>query len=57
MIGAMLIIFLLLPETPWFLVSKGKTEEASKVLLRFNSHIEGYDVQEVLVSFRSLFLQ
>ena len=55
MIGVMVIIFLLIPETPWWLASKGKFEKASKVLLRYNGHIEGYNVQEVIVSPRSQF--
>lgn len=50
MIGGMLIIFLLLPESPWWLASKGKLQSAEKMLLRFNGHIEGYNVQEHLVS-------
>ncbi|KAK7415760.1 hypothetical protein QQX98_005673 [Neonectria punicea] len=46
MIGIAAIIFLLVPETPWWLVSKGKLEKAGKVLNLCNGHIEGYDVQE-----------
>jgi len=49
MIGGMLVIFLLLPETPWWLVEHGKIEKAQKVLLRFNGHLPGYNVNEVLV--------
>ena len=49
MVGVMLIIFLLIPETPWWLASKGKLDSASKVLLRYNGHIEGYNVNEVIV--------
>ncbi|KAH7176812.1 general substrate transporter [Dactylonectria macrodidyma] len=45
-IGGIAIIFLLLPETPWWLVSKGKFDKASKILERYNGHVEGYDVQE-----------
>lgn len=48
MIGLLLIIFLLIPETPWWLTSKGKTVSAAKVLTRYNGHIEGYNVQEVI---------
>ncbi|KAF3764006.1 general substrate transporter [Cryphonectria parasitica EP155] len=47
-IGGMLVIFLLLPESPWWLVSKGKTDRASKTLLQYNGHVPGYDVQEVI---------
>lgn len=55
MIGAMLIIFILLPETPWWLASKGKLDKAKKVLLKYNGHLEGYNAQEVIVSSRSSF--
>lgn len=50
MIGVMLIIFLLIPETPWWLAGKEKLNKAAKVLLRYNGHIEGYNVDEVIVS-------
>ncbi|WPG99101.1 general substrate transporter [Acrodontium crateriforme] len=46
MIGAMGLVFFFLPETPWWLVSRGNTEQASKTLLRYNGHIEGYNVHE-----------
>ncbi|KUJ10532.1 general substrate transporter, partial [Mollisia scopiformis] len=46
MVGVMLVIFLLLPESPWWLAGKGKLDKAKKILLRFNGHIEGYNVQE-----------
>ncbi|KAF7553525.1 hypothetical protein G7Z17_g3531 [Cylindrodendrum hubeiense] len=46
MIGVIAIIFVLLPETPWWLVSQGKLDKAAKVLKLCNGHIEGYDVQE-----------
>lgn len=49
MIGGMLIIFLLIPESPWWLVGQEKRDKAAKVLTRFNGHIEGYNVQEVIV--------
>ena len=48
MIGLMLICFLLLPETPWWLCSKSRTEAAAKVLTRFNGHVPGYNVHEVI---------
>lgn len=50
MIGCMLIIFLLIPESPWWLAGKGKLQSAEKVLLRYHGHIEGYNVQEQIVS-------
>ncbi|KAH6967855.1 general substrate transporter [Ilyonectria sp. MPI-CAGE-AT-0026] len=46
MIGVIIIIFVFLPETPWWLVSQGKLDKASKVLQLCNGHIEGYDIQE-----------
>tara|TARA_R110002060_G_scaffold66372_2_gene75206 strand:+ start:294 stop:473 length:180 start_codon:yes stop_codon:yes gene_type:complete len=50
MIGMMLAIFLLIPETPWWLAGKGKLEKAEKILLRYNGHIKGYNVKEHIVS-------
>jgi phosphate starvation-inducible membrane PsiE len=49
MVGAIAIIFLLLPESPWWLVSKGKIDKAANVLTFCNGKVEGYDVQEQLV--------
>ncbi|KAG8631596.1 hypothetical protein KVT40_000736 [Elsinoe batatas] len=48
MIGVMLIIFLLLPESPWWLAGKGKTEKAAKVLNLVNRDIPGYNAHEVI---------
>jgi hypothetical protein len=49
MIGVILIIFLFLPESPWWLASKGKTDQAAKVLRLCYGRVEGYDVQEQIV--------
>ncbi|RAQ41210.1 hexose transporter [Aspergillus flavus] len=46
MVGATIIIFIIMPETPWWLVSKGKLDKASKMLRRYNGRVEGYDVSE-----------
>ncbi|KAH8691383.1 hexose transporter [Talaromyces proteolyticus] len=46
MIGVIIIIFVFIPETPWWLVSKGKMESARKVLQKYNGNVQGYDVQE-----------
>lgn len=50
MVGVMLIIFLLLPESPWWLAGKGRIDKAAKVLSLCNKDIEGYNVHEVIVS-------
>lgn len=50
MIGAIGIIFAMLPETPWYLASKGKLDKATKVLQLCNGGVEGYDIQEHIVS-------
>ncbi|KAJ5205098.1 uncharacterized protein N7498_005977 [Penicillium cinerascens] len=46
MLGATIIIFFLIPESPWWLVTKGKLDGAGKILQRYNGRIAGYDVQE-----------
>jgi MFS transporter, SP family, general alpha glucoside:H+ symporter len=50
MIEIMLFIFLFLPESPWWLASRGKLDSSAKVLRRFNGHLEGYSVSEQMVS-------
>jgi hypothetical protein len=44
LLGVMAIIFVLLPESPWFLVTKGKLEQAHKNLTLVNGGVKGYDV-------------
>jgi Sugar (and other) transporter len=51
MIGVIAIIFVLLPESPWWLVSKGKSDKAAKVLGKYNSSVHGYNVQEQIVGY------
>ncbi|KAM0495780.1 hypothetical protein ACHAQF_005277 [Verticillium nonalfalfae] len=46
MVGVAGIIFILLPESPWWLVSKGRFEKASKSLQVLNRGVEAFDVQE-----------
>ncbi|KAJ5669429.1 hypothetical protein N7462_010499 [Penicillium macrosclerotiorum] len=48
MIGVIALIFVPLPESPWWLVSKGKLDKAAKVLQSYNGKVDGYDVQEQL---------
>jgi len=49
MIGLSLIIFIILPESPWWLVGKGKTAQAKKILAGKFSNVEGYDLDTELV--------
>ncbi|RSH89198.1 hypothetical protein EHS25_002310 [Saitozyma podzolica] len=46
MIGITIIIYVFLPESPWWLVSKSKLEQAEKVLVKYNGHVADYDVHE-----------
>ncbi|SMR42963.1 unnamed protein product [Zymoseptoria tritici ST99CH_1E4] len=48
MVGTMGTIFFLLPETPWWLVQKGRSSDAAKILRKYNGHIDGYRVQETI---------
>lgn len=47
------VVFAFLPETPWWLASKGKLDKATKVLEFCNGGVEGYDIQEQIVRFPS----
>lgn len=44
LLGVMAIIFVLLPESPWFLVTQGKLEQAHENLTLVNGGVKGYDV-------------
>lgn len=48
MIGGLLIIYVVLPESPWWLVSKGKNDRARRVLGFLHRGIAQYDVEEHL---------
>lgn len=56
MIGVILIIFIIIPESPWWLASKGKVDRASKVLHRCYGSVEGYDVAQQIVSSLSIWI-
>lgn len=49
MIGVTIMIFLIIPESPWWLVSKGKLDSTSKILERYNGRVEGYNIPEQIV--------
>jgi hypothetical protein len=49
MIGAAGVIFVLAPEIPWWLVSKGKTQKAEKVLKTCNGTVPGYNIEDQIV--------
>ena len=48
-VGVSLIIFVILPESPWWLVGKDRHEKAMKALRLCNGRVEGYDIQEQIV--------
>ncbi|KAL2811391.1 general substrate transporter [Aspergillus granulosus] len=47
-IGIMIIIYILVPESPVWCVNKGKHEQAKKVLRRLNYGVKDYDVDQQL---------
>ncbi len=49
MVGLSGIIFVLLPESPWWLAGKDRHEKAMKVLRVCNGGVDGYDVQQQIV--------
>lgn len=58
MVGLIAVIFLLIPESPWWLVSQGKIDKGAKILNRLNGKVDGYSVDEQIVSTHSsLFIQ
>jgi len=44
MIGGLAIVYCFLPESPWWLVGKDKTDKARKTLLMLKGRVPGYDV-------------
>jgi hypothetical protein len=50
MVGLIGIIFVFLPESPWWLASKGKLDKARRVLQFCNGGVDGYDIEEQIVS-------
>lgn len=56
MVGVILLIFAFIPESPWWLVSKGKIDKAVKILTRCNGNVEGYSVNEQIVCYPFLLI-
>lgn len=48
LLGVMAIILVLIPESPWFLVTKGNLKGARKNLALINGGVRGYDVDHEL---------
>lgn len=48
LLGVMGIVFLLVPESVWFLAGKGRVEEGKKNLTMVFGKVEGYDVDHEL---------
>ncbi|KAJ5090786.1 hypothetical protein N7532_009470 [Penicillium argentinense] len=46
MVGIIMVIFGFLPESPWWLASKGKIDKAAKIIRRLNGKVDGYSVDE-----------
>lgn len=42
MLGALAIVFVFIPESPWWLVGKGRYIDAQNVLERYNGNVPGY---------------
>ncbi|KAJ5871638.1 uncharacterized protein N7529_003991 [Penicillium soppii] len=46
MVAMIAVIFAIIPESPWWLVSKGKIDKAAKILKWCNGKVDGYSVDE-----------
>lgn len=49
MVGVAGIIFVFLPESPWWLVSQDRPEDAERMLQRYHQQTEDFDTQEQVV--------
>lgn len=53
MIGGLFIVYLVLPESPWWLMQHDKTDAARKSLTRLKGGVEGYDVETDIAVMRN----
>jgi len=49
MVGIIIITFAFIPESPWWLVSKGKIDKAARILTRCNGNVKDYSIDEHIV--------
>jgi SP family general alpha glucoside:H+ symporter-like MFS transporter len=50
MVGLSVIAAIIMPESPWWLISKGKNAAARKILVQKFANVEGYDIDTELAS-------
>lgn len=57
MVGVTGIIFVFIPESPWWLVTKDNFDKAAKVLQQCNGRVDGYDVQQQIVRISLIYFE
>lgn len=49
MVGTMGIIFLIVPETPWWLLANGKRDKAARIMHKFDNKSKPTNIERRLV--------